>query len=426
VLFRSTLKGTDKYAEGLAKIKKEMKGLEKISPAFAKAVNEGNTVAVETMSKNAGRFTANIDGAKDKLANMATALKGGGAEAVLSYTSNISRMGDAAIEAGKSLGFTTDIKETLDARFKDSGGIDAFIANLRKIEAEDKRIKDAKNENAISSTNAGSTLNSAFGAREQANLAMKAAELELDQKSNDLQRMKSDRILIIDEIGLAAHTKLMEQGQREIDLQEAKVDAATNAANEIAQMGLKIGDSLQSNMQGAFQSLVDGTKSAKAAFADMAKSIIADIARMIVKMMVMKMIKTMFGGADGGFMGLGKFMDLGDRYGGVRNPDGRKQQGYATGGVARGSTSGYPAVLHGTEAVVPLPNGKSIPVEMKGGGATNNNIVVNVSSDGASQKKEGSTGPDMDKLGGAIAVAVQAELQNQKRSGGILNPYGAA
>jgi hypothetical protein len=75
---------------------------------------------------------------------------------------------------------------------------------------------------------------------------------------------------------------------------------------------------------------------------------------------------------------------------------------------------------------VPLPNGKSIPVDMKDSGATNNNIVVNVSADGASQKKEGSTGPDMDKLGGAIAQAVQAELQNQKRSGGILNPYGAA
>jgi hypothetical protein len=139
----------------------------------------------------------------------------------------------------------------------------------------------------------------------------------------------------------------------------------------------------------------------------------------------MNMIRSMFGGPSGGFLGLGKFMDLGDRYGGVRNPDGRKQQGYATGGVARGSTSGYPAVLHGTEAVVPLPNGKSIPVEMKDSGATNNNIVVNVSSEGQSST-QGSTGPDMDKLGGAIATAVQAELQNQKRSGGILNPYGAA
>ena len=29
---------------------------------------------------------------------------------------------------------------------------------------------------------------------------------------------------------------------------------------------------------------------------------------------------------------------------------------YSTGGIARGTNAGYPAILHGTEAVVPLPN----------------------------------------------------------------------
>ena len=62
---------------------------------------------------------------------------------------------------------------------------------------------------------------------------------------------------------------------------------------------------------------------------------------------------------------------------------------------------------------------------MQGGGGSQNNIVVNVSSSGQTST-EGSTGPDMDKLGGAIAEAVQKELQAQKRSGGILNPYGVA
>jgi hypothetical protein len=82
-------------------------------------------------------------------------------------------------------------------------------------------------------------------------------------------------------------------------------------------------------------------------------------------------------------------------------------------------------MMHGTEAIVPLPQGGGIPVDMKGAGATQNNIVVNVSTEGKTDTK-GSTGPDMDKMGSAIAVAVQAELQNQKRSGGILNPYGVA
>jgi len=166
----------------------------------------------------------------------------------------------------------------------------------------------------------------------------------------------------------------------------------------------------------------------------MAKAIIADIARMIIKLMVMKMLESTLG-----MTGFGKFLGLGARDGGILTPTGKvpgardggifskgaKTQGYSTGGVARGSTSGYPAVLHGTEAVVPLPNGNSIPVEMKGSGSTNNNIVVNVSTDGQTSKSN-STGPDMDKLGAAVAQAVQSELQNQKRSGGILNPYGAA
>lgn len=36
------------------------------------------------------------------------------------------------------------------------------------------------------------------------------------------------------------------------------------------------------------------------------------------------------------------------------------------GGIASGPKSGYQATLHGTEAVVPLPDGKAIPVEMPG------------------------------------------------------------
>jgi hypothetical protein len=40
--------------------------------------------------------------------------------------------------------------------------------------------------------------------------------------------------------------------------------------------------------------------------------------------------------------------------------------GYKFGGVASGPTSGYTATLHGTEAIVPLPDGKTIPVEMPG------------------------------------------------------------
>ena len=41
-------------------------------------------------------------------------------------------------------------------------------------------------------------------------------------------------------------------------------------------------------------------------------------------------------------------------------------QKMARGGIARGPKSGYPVELHGIEAVVPLPNGREIPVQVQG------------------------------------------------------------
>ena len=104
--------------------------------------------------------------------------------------------------------------------------------------------------------------------------------------------------------------------------------------------------------------------------------------------------------------------------------------GYASGGIARGPNAGYPAILHGTEAVVPLPNGKDIPVEMKGGGTSQqNNVTVNVTVDNQGQGTTESSQSDGERgsqLGAVISMAVQKELQNQKRPGGILSPYGVS
>jgi hypothetical protein len=57
---------------------------------------------------------------------------------------------------------------------------------------------------------------------------------------------------------------------------------------------------------------------------------------------------------------------LGDLPGAGLIGDAADWLGFATGGVSRGPRSGYTAVLHGTEAVVPLPDGQSIPVDFRG------------------------------------------------------------
>ena len=65
---------------------------------------------------------------------------------------------------------------------------------------------------------------------------------------------------------------------------------------------------------------------------------------------------------------------------------------------------------------------------MTNGGASTNNVVVNVSIDenGQARRDSQSSSQQGTDLGNIIASAVQKELQNQKRSGGILNPYGTA
>ena len=68
------------------------------------------------------------------------------------------------------------------------------------------------------------------------------------------------------------------------------------------------------------------------------------------------------------------------------------------------------------EAYVPLPDGRSIPVTMKGnGGGTN--VTVNVDASGTQVQGDSN---NAGALGRAIGAAVQAELIKQKRPGGLL------
>ena len=71
------------------------------------------------------------------------------------------------------------------------------------------------------------------------------------------------------------------------------------------------------------------------------------------------------------------------------------------------------------EAVVPLPDGRSIPVDMSGSGAGTNNVVINVDASG-----NGSTTGDGEQgkqLGVAIQAAVMETIQREKRPGGVLS-----
>ena len=128
-------------------------------------------------------------------------------------------------------------------------------------------------------------------------------------------------------------------------------------------------------------------------------------------------VGSMLGSAGSGIFGFASSLFF--RYGG-------RTKDYSTGGIARGPQAGYPAMLHGNEAVVPLPDGNKIPVDLGAGAGGVNNVSVNVNIASDGQATTEMTGDKAGGLGKAVAVAVQEELQRQKRPGGILSPFGAA
>jgi len=147
---------------------------------------------------------------------------------------------------------------------------------------------------------------------------------------------------------------------------------------------------------------IDGTKSAKEAWKDYAKTFFKLIAEMILQLQIKKLLEG-WGWAEGGTIegGTGDGAELamgGLVKGGVGRMIPLASGGVVSGGLGRvlpvhGYLKGGPIVdgphvaLIGegkmNEAVVPLPDGKSIPVSMSGGGGTSISINIDAIDSGS-------------------------------------------
>ena len=183
---------------------------------------------------------------------------------------------------------------------------------------------------------------------------------------------------------------------------------------------------------GLFSTIITGSGSAQEslaqAFANIGKSFADMAGEMIAQWLYMQaigLVSQMFPGSGStGLSDLNAPANINNPLGVISNANGNVLlggfQAFANGGVVTGPTLGLVGEGRYNEAVVPLPDGRSIPVEMGGaaGPQINSSIVVNVSSDGQSSSKGG--GSDSAGLGRKLEGAVKQVIVDELRPGGLL------
>jgi tape measure domain-containing protein len=181
----------------------------------------------------------------------------------------------------------------------------------------------------------------------------------------------------------------------------------------------------------AFKGIITGSMTAQEALAGMFQSIADSFADMVAKMIaewlkaqLIKGFANLFGsifGGGGGDPG-GKAVGTGQGIftaanGGIATGGFRA---FANGGVVSGPTMGLVGEGRYNEAIVPLPDGKSIPVQLAGGDGGNqiiSNITVNVNN---GQAQSNATGSNSSEMGRKIEGAVKQVIVGELRPGGLL------
>ena len=165
-----------------------------------------------------------------------------------------------------------------------------------------------------------------------------------------------------------------------------------------------IAENIGGALKSSFDLIINGTKDWASSLREIGSNLLKSIADQLMQIMVIKPIVNAISSI--------KFAG-----GGIMTPQGELPlRKYAGGGIATSPQLAMFGEGSMNEAYVPLPDGRRIPVAMKGaGGGTS--VTVNVDAKGTNVQGDSGRG---DQLGKVIAGAVQAELVRQKRPGGLL------
>lgn len=193
------------------------------------------------------------------------------------------------------------------------------------------------------------------------------------------------------------------------------IGTASEASKQLALGGIK----------GVENAIVDLATTGTTNFREFAQSMIQDTVRMITQQFILRSVLSLLNFAQPAASPaaipsadldkystrlLGPYTPVAPTYPGVPQ--------FAQGGIATGPASGYPAVLHGTEAVIPLSGSRAIPVQMQGTGSA---PIININVDATGTAVQGNQGQAQD-LARDLAAVVDDRLVYHRRRGGLLDP----
>jgi len=321
------------------------------------------------------------------------------------------------------------INKMFGTNFADNTAAESFVS-ARTSAAEEIVKQQAK---TLRDRSGNDMEVASFGSRRDAQAELSKEKLkelrytiDIEEKSNAIREQQEFLLLSENQGNEVAERKLVNL-KLQLDILRAQ-DKEYKRSNTIAG---QLQDTFKDGLDDMFLSIIDGSARAKDAFKQLAVVIIQEMQRILAVRMasqILQMFSTAFNptsevptntpqadiyrappGTGGGAV-------PGGRYGGVYG------KGYNTGGIADGPTSGYNVIMHGREAVVPLPDGDRIPVQLsgKGMGPTNTTINVVVNNEGEAE----ATTEESTAFAETVQLSVLQTIAEQQRPGGLLNPGG--
>lgn len=303
-------------------------------------------------------------------------------------------------------------KEIAEARSK-LKALQNFRTGDRAIETVSLRAQKEQVNSLIGKTNLqsrGQTLSN-----ERYNNTIKQAEGY--QRISVLQDMydRTDDKYIKDAINFSISSE-----ERKIKILEQQQLLLEKQANTLLEMGRNVTQVFENSLSKGINDFIMGTQKS---FSDFATNMIMDIGKAIStylsQELTLKFMDSFINPGNGGGVA-GFFSSL---LGGmVGSANGNVLRGgfqtFANGGVVNKPTLGLIGEGQYNEAVVPLPDGRAIPVVGAGGGG-HVEVNINVSEGGVNTSTQGSQ--NLGNFGKAIGNMVREQMAKEMRPGGMLN-----